>query len=178
VWEGNSNQKICVFFIHFLTPTLTKKNLGLYGERIGALHYYGENAAAVLSQLKLIARATYSSPPQFGAMIVDAVLSDGGLRANWEKELLLMSSRIKEMRELLRSELERLQSGSDWSHLTDQIGMFSYTGLSEAEVEFCAGRGVFMLKTGRISMAGLNHGNFRRVAQVMVDAIAAKNGAE
>ncbi|GMI56366.1 hypothetical protein ScalyP_jg6456 [Parmales sp. scaly parma] len=157
------------------------KNMGLYGERIGALHYStpgGEDeAAAVLSQLKLIARRTYSSPPQFGAAVAGLVLSDVELREMWVSELKEMAERIKSMRVKLRGVLEKNGGGGetcrDWSHVTEQIGMFSYTGLREDEVAACAEQGLFMLKSGRISLAGVNDGNVERVGEVMIGSIEA-----
>jgi len=162
-------------------PGSFAKNMGLYGERIGALHYStpgGEDeAAAVLSQLKLIARRTYSSPPQFGAAVAGLVLSDVELREMWVSELKEMAERIKSMRVKLRGVLEKNGGGGetcrDWSHVTEQIGMFSYTGLREDEVAACAEQGLFMLKSGRISLAGVNDGNVERVGEVMIGSIEA-----
>jgi len=167
-----------VFIDKGLTPLIAcsfAKNMGLYGERVGALHIVTPDAscaAAVQSQLKLLARAMYSNPPQFGAMVAHRVLSDEVLRGIWEKELEGMANRIKSMRGALRDRLEG-KLGGDWSHITQQIGMFSYTGLTEQQVGYCTENGVFMLKTGRISMAGLNEGNIDYAAGVMADAIKA-----
>lgn len=150
------------------------KNMGLYGERIGALHVIAPNKEVcqnVLSQLKVIARTTYSNPPQFGALIVAMILNDEQLRATWEKQLRTMTGRIKSMREELRTRLESATS-ADWSHITSQIGMFSYTGLTKDQCIRCREKGaLFMLETGRISVAGLNDGNVQRVAEVMAASV-------
>ena len=107
------------------------KNMGLYGERIGALHVLtsdNDSASATLSQLKIIARVLYSNPPQFGAMVAHRVMTDSNLRSLWETELKQMSGRIQKMRMELRRLLEEKLPGTSWKHVTDQIGMFSYTG--------------------------------------------------
>eukprot|EP00560_Eucampia_antarctica_P008232 CAMPEP_0197823886 /NCGR_PEP_ID=MMETSP1437-20131217/1200_1 /TAXON_ID=49252 ORGANISM="Eucampia antarctica, Strain CCMP1452" /NCGR_SAMPLE_ID=MMETSP1437 /ASSEMBLY_ACC=CAM_ASM_001096 /LENGTH=410 /DNA_ID=CAMNT_0043423273 /DNA_START=17 /DNA_END=1249 /DNA_ORIENTATION=- len=153
------------------------KNMGLYGERIGALHVVTSDqtsAAATSSQFKIIARVVYSSPPRFGAMVAHRVMTDSTLRILWENELKEMSGRINKMRSELRRLLEQKLPGTSWKHVTDQIGMFSYTGLTKDQVEHCANPGaVFMLPTGRISMAGLNDGNLEHTAKAFAGAIKA-----
>lgn len=153
------------------------KNMGLYGERIGALHVVTSDepsAAAALSQLKIIARVIYSNPPKFGAMVAHRVMTDPQLRNLWETELKSMSTRIHKMRSELRLLLEQKLPGTSWKHVTDQIGMFSYTGLTKDQVDHCANYGaVFMLPTGRISMAGLNEGNLEHTATAFAEAIKA-----
>merc|ERR1712071_585499 len=154
---------------------------GLYGERIGALHILAPDdvtATNVLTQLKLLARAMYSNPPQFGAMVAHRVMTQPDLRKLWEDELRAMATRIKAMRHALRERLEKECHASDqnqtqqtWHHITDQIGMFSYTGLTEEQVAVCMANGVFMMSTGRISMAGLNEANVDHVAKVIAKSI-------
>jgi len=109
------------------------KNMGLYGERVGALHVVTlstKTAENVLSQLKMIIRPMYSSPPMHGALIVHKILSNPIYFTRWENELSSISNRIIQVRKLLRDELERLKTPGNWEHITNQIGMFSYTGLS------------------------------------------------
>ena len=91
-------------------------------------------------------------------------------REQWEEDLRGMAGRIVQMRERLRDGLER-ETGSSWKHITDQIGMFSYTGLTKEQVKACEEKGVFMLASGRVSMAGLNDANVDATAKVMADAI-------
>ncbi|GMI29738.1 hypothetical protein TrCOL_g8965 [Triparma columacea] len=150
------------------------KNMGLYGERIGALHVVTndkESCLDAVSQMKIISRTTYSNPPQFGALIADTILSDDKVYGVWKEQLAVMSERIKSMRGLLRGYLEA-ETGTDWSHITKQIGMFSYTGLTKEQCIHCREKGsLFMLETGRVSMAGLNEGNVERVAKVMAASI-------
>jgi aspartate aminotransferase len=132
------------------------KNLGLYGERIGALHFVltsKDTAAKVLSQVKTVIRAMYSSPPQHGALIVGRILSKPEYFQRWKDELAAVSKRIIEVRHLLRTELETLKTPGTWEHITNQIGMFSFTGLNEKICESLINKyHVYMLKNGRISL--------------------------
>eukprot|EP00392_Amoebophrya_sp_AT5.2_P004783 g4792.t1 len=107
------------------------KNLGLYGERIGMLHMVCENeerAKVVLSQLKLVIRPMYSSPPCHGAHLVSKVLNTPDLYQQWKVELKEMADRILGIRATLRAHLEAKKTPGTWNHITDQIGMFSFTG--------------------------------------------------
>jgi len=145
------------------------KNFGLYGERIGYIHVRcrdADVAKAVLSQLKILIRQAYSSPPRHGAAIVYKLLSSPELKAQWLGELKFMSDRILTMRDALRNALEARGTPGTWNHVTDQIGMFSFTGLSLAQVERMVNEfHVYMTKDGRISVAGLNPGNVDYVAE-------------
>lgn len=155
------------------------KIMGLYSERVGVLHVItphnkADIAKCCLSQLELLARCQYSSPPAFGAIIASRIMGDDVLRCNWEQELRGMFQRIAKMRILLRKHLEKKMDHSNWSHVTDQVGMFSYSGLSEEQVKYCADTyGVFMLTTGRICIAGLNIHNVEHTADAIVAAIKA-----
>jgi len=147
------------------------KNLGLYGERMGMLHVVcasAEDAKAVLSQLKMVIRPMYSSPPIHGALLVERILGDPATLEAWKAELKGMADRILEVRKLLRQGLEQKGTPGTWNHITDQIGMFSYTGLSETQCERLINKHhIYLLKSGRISLAGLNKGNM----QYMVDCV-------
>lgn len=147
------------------------KNLGLYGERIGMLHVICNKKAeaeAVLSQLKLVVRPMYSNPPKHGAELVVNILGDKANFEAWKKELSGMADRILEVRALLRKGLEDKGTPGTWNHITDQIGMFSFTGLSEPQCErLIEKHHIYLLKSGRISLAGLNKGNIK----YMVDAV-------
>mmetsp|Transcript_66807 Transcript_66807/g.159876 ORF Transcript_66807/g.159876 Transcript_66807/m.159876 type:complete len:409 (-) Transcript_66807:71-1297(-) len=149
------------------------KNLGLYGERIGMLHVVcntAEQSKCVLSQLKLVIRPMYSSPPKHGAELVIKILGTPALYEQWKKELAGMSNRILEVRDLLRKGLEAKGTPGTWNHITDQIGMFSFTGLTEAQCEILTKEHhIYLLKSGRISLAGLNKGNI----QYMIDCVDA-----
>ena len=144
------------------------KNFGLYGERIGALSVVCADAdekARVESQLKILVRPMYSNPPVYGARIVAEVLGDPALRAQWTAECKAMADRIIEMRAALRSQLGAAGSKREWSHITSQIGMFAFTGLTEPEVlELRSKYHIYLTNDGRISMAGVTTGNVEYLA--------------
>lgn len=151
------------------------KNFGLYGERAGCFHFVtspGSDAQntvkRVASQLAILQRSEISNPPAYGARIASTVLNDPALFKEWEQNLKEMSGRIKEMRTALRSKLEELKTPGTWNHITDQIGMFSFTGLTEQQVlKIRSDAHVYMTKNGRISMAGLNTGNVEYFARAV-----------
>jgi len=147
------------------------KNFGLYGERVGTLSVVcpdSSSAARVLSQLKLIVRPMYSSPPIHGALIVNEVLSDPVLREQYYAECAAMADRIGSMRQQLCDELKAAGSTHDWSHVTAQIGMFAFTGMS-AEMcnELTDQHAIYLTKDGRISIAGLNSDNVGAIAKAI-----------
>lgn len=147
------------------------KNFGLYGERVGVLNMIcddADEAARVLSQLKIIIRPMYSNPPCHGARIVNAVLSDPALESQWRAECKMMADRIIAMREALKSEVIKAGSTKEWGHITSQIGMFCYTGLAPEQVRRMIDEyHIYLTKDGRISMAGLNAENVAYVAGAM-----------
>jgi len=149
------------------------KNFGLYGQRVGAFSILCENAdeaARVESQVKIVARAMYSNPPLHGARIVHAVLSDPKLKAMWQGEIATMSNRIISMRKALKDGLKHAGSNRNWDHITNQIGMFSYTGLNADQCDALTQRhSVFLTRNGRISMAGVTSGNVGRLAAAIHD---------
>jgi len=155
----------------FLLAQSFAKNFGLYGERAGTLSVVCKDkaeAATVLSQLKLIIRPMYSSPPIHGALIVSEVLSDETLRAQYYEECAAMAERIGKMRNRLRVELEAAGSTHDWTHVTDQIGMFAFTGMNKDMCEeLTAEHAIYLTKDGRISIAGLNDANVATVAKAI-----------
>lgn len=129
-------------------------------------------AAAVLSQLTLLVRAMYSNPPAYGSQIVATVLGDAALRAEWMDCIRLMSTRIIEMRAALFGQLTELGTPGTWTHITEQIGMFSYTGLSGAQVRFLIEKyHIYLLSSGRINMCGLNENNVAYVAKAIHEAV-------
>ncbi|CAM9111407.1 unnamed protein product, partial [Discosporangium mesarthrocarpum] len=145
------------------------KNFGLYGERIGALSVVckdPEEAARVSSQLKIVIRPMYSNPPIYGARLVTEILKDPVLSREWSAECKGMAERIMSMRTQLKSNLEGLRSQRNWDHITKQIGMFCYTGLTKEEVlSIRQDKHVYFTADGRISMAGLTSSNVEYVAQ-------------
>jgi len=151
------------------------KNFGLYNERTGNLTIVVSDKnviAPIKSQITMLIRANWSNPPNHGAKIVHKVLSDVAMKEKWFTHIKEMSSRIMLMRKLLREHLEKLGTPGKWNHITEQIGMFSYTGMNEKQVEILAKKHIYLLKSGRISMAGLNKGNVEYVAKSMHEAIS------
>jgi len=153
----------------FFVATSFSKSFSLYGERVGALSVVCENkqeADRVLSQLKLVIRANYSNPPTHGGQVVATVLNTPKLRALWEKELGDMRVRIKQMRVALVEKLKAAGVKQDMSFITQQIGMFSYSGLTKDQMvrlrnEF----GVYGTDTGRMCVAALNSKNIDYVCE-------------
>ena len=145
------------------------KNFGLYGERVGALSVVcasAQEAQAVNSQLKIVIRPMYSNPPIHGARIVSTILQCPELSQTWAKEVDHMAQRIISMRNKLRSLLEdRYKSSHPWNHITNQIGMFCYTGLKSDQVsKLTRDHHIYLTKDGRISIAGITEANVDHLA--------------
>lgn len=153
----------------FFVASSFSKSFSLYGERVGALSIVTgshDEALRVQSQVKRVIRTNYSNPPTHGAAVVSAVLNHDALRATWETELGEMRERIRAMR---RGLVERLAKAGDFGFIANQRGMFSYSGLSSAQVDRLREEfGIYAVGTGRICVAALNDHNIDRVA----DAIA------
>ncbi|KAF3988128.1 hypothetical protein FT663_03671 [Candidozyma haemuli var. vulneris] len=158
------------------------KNVGMYGERVGAIHVVlplSENAStrdplkrAIKTQLQKLTRSEISNPPAYGAKIVATILTDQALRQQWQEDLITMSSRIISMRKELRRQLEELGTPGTWEHITNQTGMFSFTGLSADMVaRLEKNHGVYLVSSGRASVAGLNEHNVSKVAKAFDEVI-------
>lgn len=149
------------------------KNFGLYGHRVGALSIVGateQEASSVVSQMKLVIRPMYSNPPRHGARIVSTILSDPLLSAAFREECQGMADRIKTMRALLRTRLEENGSLKGWEHVTDQIGMFAYSGMTKEQVAMLRDKHhIYCTMDGRISMAGVTSGNVDYIAEAIHD---------
>ncbi|KAL3281484.1 hypothetical protein HHI36_004692 [Cryptolaemus montrouzieri] len=147
------------------------KNMGLYGERVGAFSVTTSNkeeSERVLSQIKILIRAMYSNPPINGARIVSEILSDQKLRADWLVEVKGMADRIISVRTQLRDNLKKEGSVRNWQHITDQIGMFCYTGMNADQVgKLMKDYSVYLTKDGRISMAGVTSKNVEYLAHAI-----------
>ncbi len=145
------------------------KIFSLYGERVGGLSVLCEDAEAagrVLGQLKATVRRNYSSPPNFGAQVVAALLNDEALKASWLVEVEEMRTRILAMRQELVKVLSTEMPERNFDYLLNQRGMFSYTGLSAAQVDQLREEfGVYLIASGRMCVAGLNTQNVHRVAK-------------
>lgn len=147
------------------------KNMGLYGERAGAFTIVcqdKEEADRVMSQVKIIIRPLYSNPPVHGSRIVTEILSNPELKQIWLADVKLMADRIILMRKKLQEGLAREGSTKNWQHITDQIGMFCFTGMTPAQVEnLTKDFSVYLTKDGRISMAGISSNNVDYLAHAM-----------
>jgi len=145
------------------------KNMGLYGERVGAFTVLcdsKEEASAVESQLKILIRPMYSNPPIHGARLVNTILEDDKLYAEWLIEIKSMADRIITMRSQLKQKLEEAGSLRDWSHITKQIGMFCFSGLTADHVATLGkDYSIYLTKDGRISVVGVTSGNVDYLAQ-------------
>ena len=154
--------------MQFFISSSFSKNFSLYGERVGALTIVtadADESARVLSQLKRVIRTNYSNPPTHGGAMVATVLSTPELRAAWEAELGEMRERIRSMREQLVKKLADAGVKQDFSFITAQRGMFSYTGLSAAQVDRLREEfAIYAVGTGRICLAALNSKNIDAVA--------------
>jgi len=161
--------------IEFFVAQSFAKNMGLYGERVGAFYVVTkteQQAKFALSQIKVLARSIYSSPPTTGARLASTVLNTPELYQEWKVELKAMADRIIEMRKVLFNAITSNQTPGVWTHITSQIGMFSYTGLSADQVSILVNKyHIHMLGNGRISMAGLNADSCKYLADAIHDAV-------
>jgi aromatic-amino-acid transaminase len=174
--DGAVVQKFVASGADFFVSTSFSKSFSLYGERVGALSVLCQNkdeAARVLSQLKIVIRANYSNPPIHGAQVAATVLNTPELRALWEQELAGMRTRIKQMRGALVDKLKAVGVKRDMSFIAQQVGMFSYSGLTrEQMVRLRNEFGVYGTDSGRICVAALNPRNLDYVAQSIAKVVA------
>lgn len=147
------------------------KNMGLYGERAGAFSLILDNdkdVAKVMSQIKILIRPMISNPPIHGTRIVQEILSNPSLCSEWLCDVKLMADRIISVRCALQNDLKKLGSSKNWQHVTDQIGMFCFTGLTPPQVERLTKEfHIYLTKDGRISMAGVTSKNVEYLAKAM-----------
>ena len=173
--DGAVIQQFLAADLNFFVSTSFSKSFSLYGERVGALSVVcasKEEASRVLSQLKIVIRTNYSSPPTHGAQVVATVLTTPALRSLWEDELTAMRVRIKQMRGALVDKLKAAGVTQDVSFMTRQQGMFSYSGLSTPQMQRLRSEfGIYGLDSGRICMAALNSRNLDPVAAAIAKVI-------
>lgn len=140
--------------------TSCSKNFGLYRERVGTLLVQTRNtvqADAIQTQIQDIARANYSMSPAYGGFLVDTVLHDDALRAEWESELNAMAVRVKSLRNGLLDKIQQRDIEKDFSFITQQKGMFTYLGITKEQVQRLRNEfGIYMADSSRINVAGLN----------------------
>ena len=163
--------------MNFIVSNSFSKIFSLYGERVGGLTFVcddSETAQKVLGQLKATVRRIYSSPATTGALLVENVLNTPALNAEWQAELNEMRVRIQHMRELLSTKLNQALPERNFDYLLKQQGMFSYTGLTAAQVDQLKDQyGIYLVRSGRMCVAGLNLSNIDYVADSFAKVIQA-----
>ncbi len=173
--DGEAVRQFLAAGLSFFVSTSFSKSFSLYGERVGALSVVctsAEECTRVLSLLKIMVRTNYSNPPTHGAQVVAQVLTTPELRAMWEGELAGMRERIKAMRGALVAALKAAGVTRDLSFVTAQKGMFSYSGLTAAQMQRLRNDfGVYGVDSGRICVAALNEKNLPAVAAAMAEVI-------
>lgn len=164
--------------LQFLVAESFAKNAGLYGERIGAIHVVcndTDTANKVFTNMRTRNRAMFSNAPCHGAYIMTKIFKNPEYMKEWQEELKKVSGRIQKMRKVLFDELVALKTPGNWEHILNQIGMFSFTGLTEEQCEHMIEKHhVYLLKNGRVSMAGINEHNVKKVANAIHDAVISK----
>lgn len=162
--------------ISLLVSNSFSKNLSYYGERCGGLSVVcadEDEAARVLGQLKFTVRSNYSNPPTYGGQVAATVMLDPALRAEWEGEVAVMRERIKAMRKTLYDVLTKRVQDRDFGYLLSQRGMFSYTGLTPEQVDRLRDEfAVYLVRSGRMCVAGINEHNAATVAEAMAAVMA------
>jgi aromatic-amino-acid transaminase len=162
--------------LELIVASSFSKNFALYGERVGAITVVAESERAALaahSHVKSTIRANYSSPPRHGGALVSAVLSDPELRALWLEELARMRTRIHDMRRELVRGLVAEQVPQDFGFIARQRGMFSFSGLSEHQIEHLRSRhAIYVVRGGRMNVAGMTRTNLPRLCAAIKDTLA------
>ncbi len=163
--------------LSFFVVNSFSKSMSLYGERGGALSVVcatAEEADRVLGQLKSTVRQNYSSPPVHAGAVVTRLLTDPALRASWEADLAAMRQRMAAMRIALHAALTRRVQDADFGYLLRQRGMFSYTGLSSQQVDRLRDQhAIYLLRSGRLCVTGLNPRNVETVAEAIATVMRA-----
>ena len=166
---------LCTQVDELLIASSFSKNFGLYNERVGALTLVARNADAAekaLGHIKIAIRANYSNPPAHGAAVVTTVLRDPALRAQWEAEVTEMRERINTMRHLFVETLNEKGVTRDFSFIANQRGMFSFSGLTPEHVKALREKhGVYIVGSGRISVAGMTEGNMDYLCTAIADVL-------
>jgi aspartate/tyrosine/aromatic aminotransferase len=166
---------LCEKVGQLLVSSSFSKNFGLYRERTGALTIVGataEHAANVLSQMKVVIRANYSNPPAHGGAIVATVLGDRDLRRRWEVEVATMRDRINGMRRLFVDTLAAKGVGRDFSFITRQRGMFSFSGLTPEQVAALREKyAIYIVGSGRINVAGMTEATMDRLCEAVASVL-------
>ncbi|PHR29800.1 MAG: aromatic amino acid aminotransferase [Desulfotalea sp.] len=163
--------------VDFFVASSFSKNFGLYNERCGALTVVSpsaKEAVVAMSHLKATIRVIYSNPPAHGGLVVALILSDEELHKQWLAELTTMRERIKAMREALVAGLVKRGVKEDFSYITSQRGMFSFSGLSDSIVKWLRdNKAIYVVGGGRINLAGLTSSNIDYVCDAIAEVLNA-----
>ncbi|SDV49957.1 amino acid aminotransferase [Chitinasiproducens palmae] len=174
--DATAVRRVAASGLPFLVASSFSKSFSLYGERVGALTLVtasSDEAKRVLSQVKRVIRTNYSNPPTHGGTVVATVLNDATLRAQWESELGEMRDRIRAMRDGLVERLKANGAQGDFEFVRQQRGMFSYSGLTSAQVDRLRDEfGIYAVSTGRICVAALRSSNLDMVAKAIATVSA------
>jgi len=173
--DAQGLRKFAEYNKELLIANSFSKNFGLYNERVGGITLVAESheiAEAAFSQIKAGIRSNYSNPPSHGAAIVTTILTDPELYKQWEQEVSIMRNRIQEMRDLFVATLKEKGVKGDFSFISRQLGMFSFSGLTVEQVnrlkqEF----GVYIVGSGRISVAGMTKNNMQPLCEALAKVI-------
>ncbi len=159
-----------------LVASSCSKNFGLYRERVGSLSVLGDNATqadASLTHINNVVRGNYSMPPSHGGAIVGEILGDAALHQNWQAELTAMRERINQLRVLLVDKLSGEGVDRDFSFIARQHGMFSFLGLSVAQVDQLREQfSIYMVGSSRVNIAGISQANIDYLAQSVAAVLA------
>ena len=165
----------------FVICSSHSKNVGLYGERIGALTFVtesAEKAQKAKAYTESLIRAMYSNPPRHGASVVATILQDDELQAMWRNELAEMKDRVKHMRQQFAEQMRTLTGTDRFDFITRQRGMFGFLGIEADQVAHLKkAHSIYALQSSRINVAGLNPTNLPRVCQAICEVVSESVGA-
>jgi aspartate aminotransferase len=151
------------------------KNFGLYRERVGLALMVTENTTtrnAIQTQIQSIARAIYSMPPSYGGALVDIVLRQPDLRAEWMAEVEMMRGRMQDLRSLLVTKLTEYGAQQDFEFIKQQKGMFSYLCISPEQVLAMREKhSVYFVDSSRVNIAGISLKNVDSLAKSLVSVL-------
>ena len=174
--DGVGLRELCRPGVELFVANSFSKNFGLYNERVGALTIVGgsaESADVALSHAKICIRTNYSNPPAHGAALVTAILEDADRRKRWEGEVAGMRDRIVEMRSLFVKTLKKKGIERDFSFIARQRGMFSFSGLTGAQVDALrSSYSIYVVSSGRINVAGMTQDNMDHLCEAIADVLS------
>ena len=163
--------------VELIVSSSFSKNFGLYRERVGALTVVTGGsgvASVVMSRIKQLVRTNYSNPPAHGSKVVELVLGEPELRKMWEREVVEMRDRIREMRRLFVETLKKYGAKRNFDFLLDQKGMFSYSGIGKADVLRLRDEyGIYMVESGRINVAAMTRSKMDYLCRSIAEVVGA-----